>query len=196
MADAVYKLTFDMSDGSTHEIEFTAPQGPKGDTGPQGATGATGATGPQGPKGDTGPQGPKGDTGPAGPISTMGTATNVINFAGLTEIGQPLISMARIPDNSEITSFAISFCGVWVHPSTGEPVESVTITGQTGAPITFANSGSVYIISRNGRTALIISSTETHPLSVKDISNDFRLTLTNANFYGLASIYHIGYTSK
>lgn len=58
MADKTYKLTFAMSDGSSQDVQFTAPQGPKGDigeTGPQGPKGDTGATGPQGP------QGPKGD---------------------------------------------------------------------------------------------------------------------------------------
>lgn len=52
MADKTYKLTFALSDGSSQDVKFTAPQGPKGDTG---------ETGPQGPKGDTGPQGPKGE---------------------------------------------------------------------------------------------------------------------------------------
>lgn len=45
MADKTYKLTFELSDGSTKEVQFTAPQGPQGEagaTGPQGANGAAG----------------------------------------------------------------------------------------------------------------------------------------------------------
>lgn len=53
MADKTYKLSFVMTDGSTKEVQFTAPQGPKGDTG-VGTKGDTGATGATGPKGDTG----------------------------------------------------------------------------------------------------------------------------------------------
>ena len=57
MADKNYKLTFNMSDGSSKSVQFTAPQGPQGDTGaqgPQGDKGEPGAAGSQGPKGDTG----------------------------------------------------------------------------------------------------------------------------------------------
>ena len=43
MADKKYKLMFNMSDGSNKDVQFTVPQGPKGEPG---------ATGPQGPKGD------------------------------------------------------------------------------------------------------------------------------------------------
>lgn len=39
MADKKYKLTFELSDGSSQNVQFTAPQGPKGDTGPQGPKG-------------------------------------------------------------------------------------------------------------------------------------------------------------
>lgn len=57
MADKTYKLKFNLTDGSTEEVQFTAPQGPqgekgdkgdKGDPGAQGATGETGATGADG----------------------------------------------------------------------------------------------------------------------------------------------------
>ena len=48
MADAVYNLRFSLSDGTSKDVQFTAPQGPEG---PQGI---------QGPKGDTGAQGPEG----------------------------------------------------------------------------------------------------------------------------------------
>lgn len=37
MPDAVYKIKFTMSDGTYKEIEFTAPQGPKGDKGEPGS---------------------------------------------------------------------------------------------------------------------------------------------------------------
>lgn len=33
MPDNIYRLTFTMTDGSTQDVEFTAPQGPKGDPG-------------------------------------------------------------------------------------------------------------------------------------------------------------------
>lgn len=39
MADKNYKLTFEMSDGSEQEVEFTAPQGPQGETGAAGRDG-------------------------------------------------------------------------------------------------------------------------------------------------------------
>lgn len=74
MADNIYKLTFEMTDGSTQSVQFAAPQGPKGDKGDKGDTGATG---PQGPKGDTGatgatgPQGPQGDKGDTGDTPTL-----------------------------------------------------------------------------------------------------------------------------
>ena len=43
MADKNYKLTFQMSDGTSKTVEFTAPQGPIGPQGPQGEAG-TGVT--------------------------------------------------------------------------------------------------------------------------------------------------------
>lgn len=57
MADKTYKLNFEMSDGSTKSVQFTAPQGPRGEKGDTGAAGAKGDTGAAGAKGDTGPQG-------------------------------------------------------------------------------------------------------------------------------------------
>lgn len=36
MADKTYKLTFAMSDGSSQDVQFTAPQGPEGPQGPKG----------------------------------------------------------------------------------------------------------------------------------------------------------------
>ena len=48
MADKNYKLNFELSDGTTKSVQFTAPQGPKGETGDPGAAGTnatiTGAT--------------------------------------------------------------------------------------------------------------------------------------------------------
>ena len=48
MADNIYKFIFTMTDGSTQDVEFTAPQGPQGEQGPKGDTGETGPQGPQG----------------------------------------------------------------------------------------------------------------------------------------------------
>lgn len=42
MADKTYKLTFNMGDGTSQSVQFTAPQGPKGDTGDQAVITATG----------------------------------------------------------------------------------------------------------------------------------------------------------
>ena len=42
MADKNYKLTFEMSDGTSKSVNFTAPQGPQGEVGPKGDTGAAG----------------------------------------------------------------------------------------------------------------------------------------------------------
>lgn len=39
MADKTYKLTFNMSDGTSQSVNFTVPQGPKGDTGDTGPQG-------------------------------------------------------------------------------------------------------------------------------------------------------------
>lgn len=60
MADKNYKLTFELSNGTSKSVIFTAPQGPQGI---QGATGATGAKGAKGDTGATGAKGDKGDTG-------------------------------------------------------------------------------------------------------------------------------------
>lgn len=48
MADKTYKLTFNMSDGTSKTVQFVSPQGEKGETG---------ADGPQGPKGEKGETG-------------------------------------------------------------------------------------------------------------------------------------------
>lgn len=45
MADKNYKLTFEMSDGTEKSVNFTAPQGEKGDKGDTGEKGATGEQG-------------------------------------------------------------------------------------------------------------------------------------------------------
>lgn len=42
MADKNYKLNFELSDGTTKSVQFTAPQGPKGIQGVKGDTGAAG----------------------------------------------------------------------------------------------------------------------------------------------------------
>ena len=45
MADKNYKLNFELSDGTTKSVQFTAPQGEKGDPGSPGAAATiTGAT--------------------------------------------------------------------------------------------------------------------------------------------------------
>lgn len=48
MADKNYKLNFELSDGTTKSVQFTAPQGPQGEKGETGAAGTnatiTGAT--------------------------------------------------------------------------------------------------------------------------------------------------------
>lgn len=51
MADKKYKLTFELSDGTSKSVAFTVPQGPQGiqgETGAKGAKGDTGATGATG----------------------------------------------------------------------------------------------------------------------------------------------------
>ena len=47
MADKIYKLTFELNNSTEKQVQFTAPQGEKGDKG------ATGATGPKGADGKT-----------------------------------------------------------------------------------------------------------------------------------------------
>lgn len=60
MADKTYRLTFELSDGTEKNVQFTAPQGPTGETGPQGEKGETGAQGPQGENGEAGATGLQG----------------------------------------------------------------------------------------------------------------------------------------
>jgi hypothetical protein len=68
---------------SAARLNFSIPQGPKGDRGPIGATGvkgdtgAMGATGAAGANGATGPQGAKGDTGTAGSKGDKGDRGSV-----------------------------------------------------------------------------------------------------------------------
>lgn len=78
MADKSYNLIFELSDGSSKTVQFTAPQGPQGIQGiqgvqgPQGETGAKGDTGATGPQGEKGDKGDKGDTGATGPQGEKG----------------------------------------------------------------------------------------------------------------------------
>lgn len=48
MADKHYKLTFELSDGTTKEVEFIVPQGPSGNNGTNGKDGADGKNGADG----------------------------------------------------------------------------------------------------------------------------------------------------
>lgn len=58
MADKEYNFKITLSNGQVLDAgNFTAPQGPKGDTGPQGPQGETGPQGAQGPRGATGANG-------------------------------------------------------------------------------------------------------------------------------------------
>lgn len=86
MADKTYKLTFKMSDGTSQSVNFTAPQGPKGDIGETGPKGDIGETGPQGPKGDTGPIGPQGPQGPKGEPGTAAAAGIGITAISISEV--------------------------------------------------------------------------------------------------------------
>ena len=62
-------VTINKDDSGAILINFSIPQGPKGDQGPQGLTGKTG---PQGPKGEQGEQGLPGDPGKQGPVGPQG----------------------------------------------------------------------------------------------------------------------------
>ena len=71
MPDATYNLKFILSNGQQINAgNFTAPQGPKGDTG---------AIGPQGPKGDTGAIGPQGPAGTTKYLHCMRVSGNIDN---------------------------------------------------------------------------------------------------------------------
>lgn len=72
MADKIYQLNFELSDGTTKAVRFTAPQGPEGPQGPQGEQGIQGPQGAQGETGAQGPAGADGATGPAGPTGATG----------------------------------------------------------------------------------------------------------------------------
>lgn len=85
-------------------LNFTIPEGEKGDTGPQGE---------QGPKGDQGPQGeqgPKGDTGAQGEPGTPGAAAGFGNPTATIDAatGTPSVTVeASGPDTAKV--FAFSF---------------------------------------------------------------------------------------
>lgn len=51
MADKTYKLIFELSDGSSKEVQFTAPQGPQGVPGTNGKDGKDGTSGAAGTDG-------------------------------------------------------------------------------------------------------------------------------------------------
>lgn len=142
MADKEYNFKITLSNGQVLDAgNFTAPQGPKGDTGPQGpqgdvgpqgprgATGPQGdtgprgprgATGPQGPQGDTGPQGPQGDTGPQGPRGATGPAgeTKYLHCVDifLPGVNQSISAIIPSANSREITNAAdlkaaVASCG-------------------------------------------------------------------------------------
>ena len=141
MADAVYKLTFDMSDGSSHEIEFTAPQGPKGDTGAQG------------PKGDTGPRGPQGPAGPQGPSAVLNSGY-FINLFGSPDIGESINNY--YPKTGTATMYSsglIVLVGAFNDgtPTPGStPPTDVYLTGQRGAPVTIGKASDNMVIVLQG----------------------------------------------
>ncbi len=95
MADKIYNLTLQMSDGSTVDAgNFVSPQGPKGDQGPQGVKGDKGDQGPQGVQGvqgvqgSTGPQGLKGDPGD-GMNVTGATVGQIAKITSVDADGKP-----------------------------------------------------------------------------------------------------------
>ena len=194
MADAVYKLTFDMSDGSSHEIEFTAPQGPKGDTGPQGPTGATG---PQGPKGDTGPQGPAGAS--IAGVEDMFYAVNV------ADLGQWVLGKYGYNNaDTQITSFNFMFIGYMVPTSgTGGSDDSLAITGQSGAPLsigTLQENSSLRLYCGGGGSTLYTyayncGKQNYGSFSVQSNGANFHLTLGGGKFTGIVYVLSIGHTS-
>ena len=124
MADKEYNFKITLSNGQVLDAgNFTAPQGPKGDTGPQGPRGATGPEGPQGeqgpqgPRGATGPEGPQGERGPQGPAGPAGE-TKYLHCVSIFLPGTNESVSAVIPSsngskikNAQMLKSAVYSCG-------------------------------------------------------------------------------------
>lgn len=88
-------------------LEFTVPQGMKGDTG---ATGSTGFTGAQGVKGDTGSQGIQGTTGATGSTGSAGAQGNPGTNAAPSSTVFTNLALNSIFQNAASYSIALSSC--------------------------------------------------------------------------------------
>lgn len=95
MAGNSYKLKFGLSDGTTKEVTFTAPQGP------QGIQGTQGIQGPQGLKGDTGAKGADGHTPVRGTDYWTEADQESIVQQVITALGTPVFG--TVDENKVIT---------------------------------------------------------------------------------------------
>ena len=123
-------------------LDFTIPQGEKGDTGPQGAKGDTGPTGPQGLKGDTGgvgPQGPKGDAGPAGPQGPKGE-TGAAGAAGKNATINGVTALTVAASGKNVTA-AMSGSTMTIDAAPAVRTVTLTAAGWSGGRQTVAVTG-------------------------------------------------------
>ena len=100
------------------ELNFTIPQGPKGDTGPQGEQGPKGDPGEQGPQGEQGPKGDPGEQGPQGPKGDPGDLKEINDTSERIEVTKQwqssssvvFANLVEVPIPTEQAMYSLADC--------------------------------------------------------------------------------------